>query len=235
VAISKEQLNGMRLHVVTRTERGLAVIRHDPRALPRRLRLLLLSIDGGQSVQTYQETLHGFGDIAALLVELINLGLVQLQSQQELLELRALNASDTQPDPLAALDMLLEDSQYDSQMVSEMLYGTTTPGSFDELLRVAQEAGPHRAELPTVLPPPPPPAPVSQQMQDAQLTSLFEMLEATRGERKQLKSKLAKLYKLKKTASRLLKENQRLQRLVSILSVFCFALVAMLLVVLLRR
>ncbi len=223
-AMTKDELLSRRLHVVTRTERGLAVVRRDPRALPRRLRLLLLSIDGGQTVQMYEQTLQGFGDVPALLTELLNLGLVQLQAPQEA-------RANPLPDAQSALDLLLEDSDFNSQIVTEMLYGTTTPGSFDEMLRVSQQTTPNLKATMA----PPAPAPVSQQTQETQMASLFALLEATRGERQQLKNQLTKMHKLKKAGSRLVKENQRLQRLVFVLSGFCTALVALLLWALLRR
>ena len=223
--MTMEELLSRRLHVVTRTERGLAVVRRDPRALPRRLRLLLLSIDGGQTVQVYEQTLQGFGDVPALLTELLSLGLVQLQAPHEA-------RANAAPDSQSALDLLLEDSDFNSQIVTEMLYGTTTPGSFEEMLRVSQQTTPN---LIATLAAPPAPAPVSEQVQETQMASLFALLEATRGERLMLKNQLTKMHKLKKAGSRLLKENKRLERLVLTLFLFCMSLVVMLLWALLRR
>ncbi len=223
--MTMEELLSRRLHVVTRTERGLAVVRRDPRALPRRLRLLLLSIDGGQTVQVYEQTLQGFGDVPALLTELLSLGLVQLQAPHEA-------RANATPDSQSALDLLLEDSDFNSQIVTEMLYGTTTPGSFEEMLRVSQQTTPN---LIATLAAPPAPAPVSEQVQETQMASLFALLEATRGERLMLKNQLTKMHKLKKAGSRLLKENKRLERLVLTLFLFCMSLVVMLLWALLRR
>ncbi len=226
VAITKDDLLSRRLQVVTRTERGLAVVRRDPRSLPRRLRLLLLSIDGGQTVQVYEETLQGFGDVTSLLAELLNLGLVQLQAPQEV-------RANAMPDSQSALDLLLEDSDFNSQIVTEMLYGTTTPGSFEEMLRVSQQTTPNLKA--TLAPPPPAPAPVSEQVQETQMASLFALLEATRGERQMLKNQLTKMHKMKKAGARLTKENKRLERLVLTQFVFCMALVMALLWALLRR
>ena len=223
--MTMEELLSRRLHVVTRTERGLAVVRRDPRALPRRLRLLLLSIDGGQTVQVYELTQRGFGVVPALLTELLSLGLVQLQAPHEA-------RANATPDSQSALDLLLEDSDFNSQIVTEMLYGTTTPGSFEEMLRVSQQTTPN---LIATLAAPPAPAPVSEQVQETQMASLFALLEATRGERLMLKNQLTKMHKLKKAGSRLLKENKRLERLVLTLFLFCMSLVVMLLWALLRR
>ncbi len=77
--ITKPALYSRLDDLVIRTERGNELVRRNPRELPRRLRVLLLAIDGTHTVQLYVQTLKGFGDIADLLVELAALGLIRLR------------------------------------------------------------------------------------------------------------------------------------------------------------
>jgi hypothetical protein len=224
--ITKQELLSRLSDLVVRTQSGDAVVQRNPRELPRRLRVLLLAIDGSHTVQLYVQTLKGFGDIADLLVELMAFGLVQLRSPKEVKTL-------AQPaDQFADLGNLLDDSRFSSvDGGSDVLYGTTTAGSFDEMLRMA------KIELPEFKPPPPapPPAPISPAVKKVQVESLFALLESVRGERRHLKHKLAKMDRLRATAIKLDKENQRLFSYVVGLSSVCVALVVILAVVLLRR
>jgi hypothetical protein len=215
-------------HLVVRTERGNAVVRRNPRELPRRLRVLLLAVDGSHTVQLYIQTLRGFGDIGELMVELAGLGLVRLMRPD------ADFASSTQAaqraEAHATLHHLLDDSRMDPAESVQVMYGTTAPGSFDEMLRVAG------IEEPTFKPPPrPAPAPISEAMQKAQIESLFTMLDAARGERRNLKQKLVKMDKLRAAARRLDQENQRLFGYVFALSTVCIALLVALLILWARR
>jgi hypothetical protein len=57
--------------IPVRSPRGNEMIRRDPRELPRRIRGLLLAVNGQQTVGAYVHTLVGFGDVAALLDELM--------------------------------------------------------------------------------------------------------------------------------------------------------------------
>ena len=76
--LTSEELQLLGKHIVVRTERGSELVKRDPRQMPRRLRVLLLAIDGAQPVKLYTQTLKGFGDVSELLIELINLGMVRL-------------------------------------------------------------------------------------------------------------------------------------------------------------
>ncbi len=67
--------------IPVRSPRGNEMIRRDPRELPRRLRGLLLAINGQQTVGAYVHTLAGFGDVLALMNELLQLGLIELRSR----------------------------------------------------------------------------------------------------------------------------------------------------------
>lgn len=226
--ITKRDLENNLDHLVVRTERGNAVVRRNPRELPRRLRVLLLAIDGSHTVQLYIQTLRGFGDIGELLVELSGLGLVQLKQPHAdfATSTQAAQRSETH----AALHNLLDDTRFDPAEAVQLMYGTTAPGSFDEMLRVAG------IEEPQFKPPPSPaPAPVSAAMQKAQIESLFNMLDAVRSERRTLKQKLAKMDKLRAAARRLDKENQRLFGYVFALSTVCVALLVALLIMWVRR
>ncbi|NJM43501.1 MAG: hypothetical protein HC858_05120 [Brachymonas sp.] len=77
-SLTKQELQLLGGYIVTRTERGTEIVKRDPRQMPRRLRVLLLAIDGAQPVNLYTQTLKGFGDVSDLLIELINLGMVRL-------------------------------------------------------------------------------------------------------------------------------------------------------------
>lgn len=208
--ISKQELYSRLEYFVVRTDRGNDLVRNNPRDLPRRLRVLLLAIDGMHTVQLYVNTLKGFGDISELLIELVALGLVRLRSPGE-----------QQQEPMRsqqyhALDQLLDDSRFHPS-TADVLYGTTSAGSFDEMLRVAQ------LESPEYQPPPPPAAPpsISPAAQKAQVESLFDLLEAVRGERSSLKNKVAKMNQLRAYAAGLEKNNQRLKRYLYVLSGLC--------------
>jgi hypothetical protein len=224
--ISKQELNLRLNDLVVRTERGNAVVRRNPRELPRRLRVLLLAVDGTNTVQLYVQTLKGFGDIGELMVELVALGLVQL-----------VTPGNAPPPPskeqqLSELNALLDDSRFSSQATAEVMYGTTAPGSFDEMLRVARIEDPDIKQL---LPPAPPPAPVSPEAQKVQVESLFELLEVVRGDRRNLLHKVAKMKRLRETVVRLDKENQRLFTWVFVLFTVCVALLVALVLISLRH
>ncbi len=210
--LSKEELAAHHPYVVMRTQRGNNIVKTDPRQIPRRLRVLLLAIDGVQTVSLYTQTLRGFGDISELLTELVNLGLVELVEPSLAKQQRLSGRSNS----FAALDQMLDDSRINSQTAVDLLYGSTTPGSFDDLVRVA------RIEQPQYKPAPAPaPTPVPVPAQREQIDSLFKLLDSVRGERKNLKEKIEKLKRIKETAVRLHYENKRLKQWVSTLGVCC--------------
>jgi hypothetical protein len=221
--ITQQELNTRLNDLVVRTERGNAVVRRNPRELPRRLRVLLLAVDGTHTVQLYVQTLKGFGDIGELLVDLSTLGLVELQPPEVAFR------QGVRSQQYSALNDLLDDSRFSSE-AADVLYGTTAPGSFDEMLRVAQ------IEQPDFRPSPmPAPAPVTPEVQKIQIESLFELLDAVRGERRTLKKRLAKMDKLRETAKKLDTENQRLFAYICGLASACVALLIALVVVWMRR
>jgi hypothetical protein len=214
--MTQEELALLRNAIVVRTERGNKLVQTDPRQMPRRLRVLLLSIDGMQPVHLYTQTLKGFGDIGEILVELVNLGMVKLIDPSIHRQEQASGKSAT----YNALDSLLDD----------LLYGNTTPGSFDDIVRVA------RAEQPKFEPPvAPPPAPVAPQAQKAQIESLFAMLDATRQERIKLKEQVAKLHRVQQAGLKLHHNNIKLQNWVFGLGLTCAALATALVVILIKR
>jgi hypothetical protein len=226
--ITQQYLQNNLDHLVVRTERGNAVVQRNPRELPRRLRVLLLAVDGSHTVRLYVQTLRGFGDIGELMVELVGLGLVRLVHPD--IDFASSTQAALREQAHADLHRLLDDSRVDPAEAAQVMYGTTAPGSFDEMLRVAG------IEEPQFKPPPTPaPAPVSQATQKAQIESLFTMLDSVRGERQDLKKKLAKMDKLRTAARRLDKENQRLFGYVFALSTVCIALLVALLIMWVRR
>jgi hypothetical protein len=221
-----EELNLLGKHIVMRTERGNALVQSDPRQMPRRLRVLLLAIDGQQPVQLYTQTLKGFGDVSALLMELIGLGMVCVLSPAQAKQ----EAAKTRNSNFAALDHLLDDSSFNSQHVADVLYGSTTPGSFDEMLRVARVEQPQFKPAPAAAP-----APIAPPVQQAQIESLFNMLDAVRGERKNLKQQIVKLQRVKDAARQLHAKNQRLENWIMGLGITCAVLATSLIITLLRR
>ncbi len=224
--MTKPELNVLDQYVVVRTGRGNEIVQRDPREMPRRLRVLLLAIDGAHPVNLYTQTLKGFGDVSELLIELINLGMVRLVEPK----LAEQEKSAGRSEQFAALDNLLDDSRFDSEAAADVFYGVTTPGSFDDMIRVA------KIERPQYTPPvAPPPAPLSVPQQKAQIESLFNLLESVRGERINLKQQVAKLLRVKQAAIRLHHENIYLQKWVYGLSITCLMLGTSLVVLLIRR
>jgi hypothetical protein len=224
--MTKSELNLLGQYVVVRTERGNEIVKRDPRQMPRRLRVLLLAIDGAQPVNLYTQTLKGFGDVSELLIELVNLGMVRLVEPSLAKKAQASGRSDQ----FAALDNLLDDSRFNSESAADVFYGSTTPGSFDEMVRVA------RIERPDFKPEPAAaPAPVAAPEQKAQIESLFNLLDSVRGERTNLKQQIAKLQRVKDAAVRLHYQNQKLQNWVYGLGIACTVLATSLVVVLFRR
>jgi hypothetical protein len=199
-------------YVVVRTERGNELIKRDPRQMPRRLRVLLLAIDGAQPVLLYTQTLKGFGDVSELLLELVNLGMVRLVEPSLARQAKVTGVSDQ----VMALEGMLDDSRFDSVSAADVLYGATARGSFDEMVRVAQldhpDFQPGRSASPALLPP---------EEQKIQIQSLFDLLEAVRGERTNLKQQIVKLNRIKAAANRLHNQNQRLQTWVYALGAAC--------------
>ncbi len=224
--MTKPELQLLGAYVVRRTDRGNEIVKRDPREMPRRLRVLLLAIDGAQAVNLYTQTLKGFGDVSELLIELINLGLVRLVEPH----LAKQDSSAGRSEQFAALDNILDDSRFNSETAADVFYGSTTPGSFDDLVRVA------RIERPQYVPPPAPvSAPVAAPEQKKQIESLFNLLESVRGERINLKQQIVKLQRVKEAALRLHHENIRLQKWVYGLGIACMMLSTSLVVMLLRR
>lgn len=222
--LTKPELQLLGSYIVVRTERGSEIIKRDPRQMPRRLRVLLLAIDGGQPVNLYTQTLKGFGDVSELLIELVNLGMVRLVEPA----LAKQAASTGRNDQFAALDQLLDDSRFDSEAAADVFYGSTIPGSFDDMVRVARI---DRPEYKPALAP----APVAAPEQKAQIESLFNLLDTVRGERKNLKHQVHKLHRVKEAALRLHHQNQKLQDWVYGLGISCMVLGTGLVIMMFRR
>ncbi len=230
--LTSQELDLNRHHTVMRTERGNEIIKRDPREMPRRLRVLLLAIDGGQPVQLYTQTLKGFGDVSELLVELINLGLVRLMEPAMAKQAAALAAASHRSEQYAALDNLLDDSRFSSESTADVLYGATAPGSFDEMVRVARIERPEFKPAPAAIAPP---APVAAPEQKAQIESVFSLLDSVRGQRANLRHQLTKLNGIKDIAQQLHLQNQKLQNWVYGLGMLSMLLAVALAVVVFRR
>ena len=228
--MTKPELLMLSAYIVVRTERGNEIIKRDPREMPRRLRVLLLAIDSAQAVNLYTQTLKGFGDVSELLIELINLGMVRLVEPS--LARRAPSPSESSESSArpSGIDNLLDDSRFNSETAADVFYGATTPGSFEDMVRVA------RIERPEFQPPPAAaPAPVALAAQKTQIESLFQLLDSVRGERANLKQQIAKLQRVKAAAIRLHFQNQKLQNWAYGLAICCMILATGLVIALFRR
>lgn len=230
--LTSQELDLLWNHVVMRTERGNDIIKRDPREMPRRLRVLLLAIDGGQPVQLYTQNLKGFGDISELLVELINLGLVRLIEPILAKHASTLAADAHRSEQYTALDSLLDDSRFSSENAADVLYGATAPGSFDEMVRVARIERPEFKPAPAAVAPP---APVAAPEQKAQIESVFSLLDSVRGQRANLRHQLTKLNGIKDIAQQLHLQNQKLQNWVYGLGILSTLLAVALAVVIFWR
>ncbi len=228
--MTKPELELLGAYVVVRTERGNEIIKRDPREMPRRLRVLLLAIDGGQPVTLYTQTLKGFGDVSELLIELVNLGMVRLMEPALAKRAAAHVLASGRNEQFAALDHLLDDSRFNSESAADVFYGSTTPGSFDDMVRVARIEHPEFKSAPVA-----PPAPVAAPEQKAQIESLFTLLDSVRGERSNLKQQVLKLQRVKEAALRLHHQNQKLQNWVYGLGISCTMLATGLVVLMFRR
>jgi hypothetical protein len=133
---------------VVRTARGHAAVRGDLRMLPRRLRVLLLAVDSTQTVELYLQTLRGFGDVAALISELIKLNLLELQlpkprtlstASASANGSAAASASEDSDSAFSSLpsDMqnqrFLDTGQLESDSVMSALYDSTYLGGLESL------------------------------------------------------------------------------------------------------
>jgi hypothetical protein len=200
VAMNLNELSLYRHFVVVRTESANALIRRDPREMPRHLRLLLLAVDGLQDLGTYNTNLKGFGDIEALIRELIQMDMVRLVDPALARQRHMAGKS---------ADHMTEDSDIAQSMygqnlsTEELFYGGTVPGSLEALVRTAQE------QYPSYRPTQPQARQIAPAVQTQQVESLFEMLEAVRAERTGLKQHLLR-YKGLKKASRSIHEESKL-------------------------
>lgn len=251
---AQELLTSRLDYLVLRSARGNEMVRRDPRELPRRIRVLLLAIDGSQTVEVYVSTLRGFGDVAVLLSELLAFGLIELRPRADFhipppRERTAFESSrfessfqhSTHEEPPSSFESSLFDSSF---LDTDGKGQATDPRTADHWRKPSREmqdvlygstaAGSFdemlrvaRATSPNFRAPPPP-APISPEQQKAQVQSVFTLLDAVRGERKQLRSQVSKLQKFRAVALRLHKENQRLADHRFALGVLCSALAVML-------
>jgi hypothetical protein len=202
-------------YVVVRTERANQLIKRDPKEMPRRLRLLLLAVDGLQDLGTYANNLRGFGEIMDLIRELIQMDMVRLVDPALARQRRMAGKSAD----YMAMDSVMDDSRFSdvtqTQTDEELFYGTTTPGSLERLVGHAQQ------QYPDFQPASLSAAPVPKEMQNEQLESLFSMLEAVRSERTELKLRLMRYKDLKSVARNINEQAKRLKEQVLRLQVAC--------------
>ncbi len=70
------------MHVYKRTASGNSAALDPNSALPRKLRTLLISIDGRTRLSTYVSSLSSFGDVASLIDSLLQAGLIEIVEPQ---------------------------------------------------------------------------------------------------------------------------------------------------------
>jgi hypothetical protein len=226
VAMNLSELGLYTHYVVVRTERANQLIKRDPREMPRRLRLLLLAVDGHQDLGTYAFNLKGFGDILELVGELIQMDMVRLVDPALARQQRMAGKSANYME----LDSKIDDSRFDNSVqFEEMIYGTTKPGSLEALVGHAKQ------EYPEYEPPAQTTQAVAPATQEQQVESLFAMLEAVRGERSELKLHLLRYKGLKKTARNIQQESKQLKAQIQRLKVTCGVLFAALVISVLTR
>jgi hypothetical protein len=217
IAMNLSELGLYSHYVVVRTERANELIRRDPREMPRRLRLLLLAIDGQQDLATYASNLKGFGEILDLTGELIQMDMVRLVDPALARQQRMSGKSAE----YMAMDSVMDDSRFvdstqdSSQSSDDLFYGSTTPGGLERLIGYAQ------SQYPDYKPPAAAPAPIAPATQQEQIESVFKMLEAVRGERTELKLRLMRYRNLKKVSRGVHDENKQLKDQISRLKVTC--------------
>jgi hypothetical protein len=202
IAMNLSELGLYSHYVVVRTERANALIKRDPREMPKHLRLLLLAVDGHQDLGTYAINLKGFGEILELVGELIQMDMVRLVDPALARQRRMAGKSAD----YMAMDTAIDESRYGEITTEELFYGNTHPGSLDALVSVAHE------NYPNYRPSIEPGRPVTSAAQQQQVESLFQLLEAVRGERTELKQHLLRYKGLKKTSRGIHQESMHLKR-----------------------
>lgn len=188
-------------YVVVRTDRANQIIKRDPKEIPRRLRLLLLAVDGQQDLGTYSSNLKGFGEVQELITELIQMDMVRLVDPALARQQRMAGKSAE----YMALDSVLsdlplnDDTQHHASASGEsgddLFYSSTMPGGLERLVGYAQE------QYPNYQPASVEHAAVPMAVQQEQIESLFAMLESVRSERTDLKQRMMR-YKNLKAVSR---------------------------------
>jgi tetrahydromethanopterin S-methyltransferase subunit F len=196
-------------------------------------------------------TLVGFGDVAALLDELMQLGLIELRSQPRTQIRRERTQADAQDSGFAESMYLMTDSGglesafidphnllsespamdsvfQDPQHMMNTLYDTTVSGSFEDLVRETRRANPDFMAAP-------PAPPLTTEVKTKQVESLFKLLEDVRRERHALKRRVEQLRKYRDRSKLLAQENKRLSQGMLAMVITCGMLVAVLLVLVYQR
>lgn len=216
VAMNLSELGLYSHYAVVRTERANALIKRDPREMPKHLRLLLLAVDGHQDLGTYASNLKGFGEVMNLVSELIQMDMVRLVDPA-LARQRRMSGKSAD---YMALDTAIDQSRHRQITPEELFYGNTQPGSLDALISVARES------YPDYNPAMASGQPVAAAAQQEQVESLFALLEAVRGERTELKQHLLRYKGLKKTSRDIHQESQQLKRQITHLKIMGAVLLA---------
>jgi hypothetical protein len=231
-------------YVVVRTKRANALVKRDPREMPKHLRLLLLAVDGHQDLGTYAANLKGFGDILELVGELIQMDMVRLMDPALARQQRMLGKSADYMSMDSALDSVSSNDSLNSSFsdglgdglaessrsgpsslqTDDLFYGSTKPGSLEALVDIAHE------RYPDYQPRIEPGRPVEAAAQFEQVESMFTLLEAVRGERSELKQHLLSYKDLKKTSRNIREENKQIKRQIMRLKVTCAVLLLSLLI-----
>jgi hypothetical protein len=220
--MNSEDVHLRRHYRAVRTPKGHQAVKSDLRVLPRRLRVLLLAIDGKQTVDLYVQTLRGFGDVPSLIGELVDLDLLQLQlppaprpaptQAQETQGDAGDSLFSTPPDSSMLEQRFLDTGQLQSDSLMNALYDSTFLGPLEGMtvtehgdipvltseidatgLQTRPVARTSGASIAGASATPSAANDaISADDQNEQIKSLFNLLEQTRNDRYRLKTKLHK-------------------------------------------
>jgi hypothetical protein len=115
--------------VYTKTIAGMEAIKNPQADLPRRLRTLLICIDGKSSLQAYTKNLTSFGDVAALMDSLREAGLIEVVGPTDLAS-SASRAAGPLPMPVSVVQGLDQSFRLDTARALTLRQAIDAMGDF---------------------------------------------------------------------------------------------------------